>query len=75
MTSTSLKKKTIKDLTIEEFKILIQETIAEDIESWKDTFQILANKFLMKQIINAEKARLEGESSDFIPWEKVKLNV
>jgi len=75
MTSTSLKKKTIKDLTIEEFKILIQEIIAEDIESWKDTFQILANKFLMKQIINAEKARLEGESSDFIPWEKVKLNV
>lgn len=75
MASTSLRKRTIKDLTIEEFKILIRDSIAEDIESWKDTFEILANRMLMKQIIDAEKARSDEIDSDFIPWEKVIRNV
>jgi len=72
MASTSLRKKTVKDLTIEEFKNLIQRSIAEDIEAWKSTFEILADKYLMKQIIGAEKARLEGADLDYIPWEKVR---
>ena len=75
MSPTTLKEKTIKDLTIREFKRLIQETIAEDIEAWKETFEIMADKNLMRQIGNAEKARLERRKSDFIPWEKVKHNV
>jgi hypothetical protein len=75
MCVTGLKEKKIKDLTVEEFKHLIQESIAEDIEAWKETFEIMADKTLMRQIRNAEKARMEGKKSDFIPWEKVKLNV
>jgi len=75
MSSTALKEKTIKDLTIEEFKRLIQESIADDIEAWKETFEIMADKVLMRQIRNAERARIEGKKSDFIPWEKVKCNV
>ena len=75
MPSTALKEKTIKDLTIEEFKRLISESIADDIEAWKETFEIMADKVLMRQIRNAERARIEGEKSDFIPWEKVKCNV
>ncbi len=73
MSSTILKKKKIIDLTIEEFKHLIQESIAEDIEAWKDTFEIMADKNFMRQIRNAEKARIEGRKSEFIPWEKLKL--
>jgi hypothetical protein len=65
MSSTTLKEKTIKDLTIREFKRLIQETFAEDIEAWKETFEIMADKNLIKQIGNAEKARLERIKSDF----------
>jgi hypothetical protein len=75
MPSTALKEKTIKDLTIEEFKRLISESIADDIEAWKETFEIMADKTLMKQIKKAERARMEGKKSDFIPWEKVKCNV
>jgi hypothetical protein len=75
MSSTVIKKKKIKDLTVEEFKNLIQESIAEDIETWKETFEIMSDKTLMNQIKNAEKARLEGKKSDFIPWEKLKRNV
>lgn len=75
MSSMGLKEKTVKDLTIAEFKRLIQESIAEVIEAWKETFEILADKTLMRQIENAEKARIEGKISDFIPWEKVKSSV
>ena len=75
MSSINLNKKKIKDLTVEEFKHLIQESIAEDIEAWKDTFEIMADKTLMRQIMSAEKARIEGRKTDFIPWEKVKRNV
>ena len=67
-----VKKRKIKDLTIEEFKHLIKESIAEDIELWRETFEIMSNKTLMKQIEKAEKARIKGKKSDFILWEKVK---
>lgn len=70
-----VKERKLKDLTVKEFKQLIQESIAEDIETWKETFEILADKTLMKQIIGAEKARRKRKSSDYIPWEKVKRNV
>ena len=75
MPTASLEKKKIRDLTIGEFKRLIQESIAEDIEAWKETFEIMADKSLMRQIENAEKTRKDGRKSDFIPWEKVKRNV
>ena len=41
-----------------EFKCLIQESYAEDIEGWKETFEIMADKNLMRQIRSAEKAVL-----------------
>jgi hypothetical protein len=53
-------------------KQLIQESIAEDMEAWRATFEIIANKMLMRQIRGASKARHEGRESDFIPWEKIK---
>ena len=75
MCPTGIKEKKVKDLTVEEFKHLIQESIAEDIEAWKETFEIMADRKLMRQITNAEKARIEGKKSDFIPWEKIRRNV
>jgi len=67
--------KKVKDLTVKEFKHLIQESIAEDIEAWRETFEILADKNLMKQIQNAETARLKKSKAAFIPWEQVKQHV
>jgi hypothetical protein len=75
MCPVGLKEKKVKDLTVEEFKQLIQESIAEDIEAWKETFEIMADKNLMREIKNAERARIKKKNSDFIPWEKVKRNV
>jgi hypothetical protein len=73
--SAVAEKKKVKDLTVNEFKSLIQETIAEDMGAWKDTLEILADKTLMKQILGAENARKAGKKSDFVSWEKLKQNV
>ncbi len=72
---TELQAKKVKDLTVKEFKHLIQESISEDIEAWRETFEILADKNLMKQIQNAETARMNKSKTAFIPWEQVKQNV
>lgn len=74
MNSASLNKK-IKDLTVREFKHLLQESIAEDIEVWWETFEIMSNRTLMSQLKKAEESRRAGKKGDFIPWEKVKCNV
>jgi len=75
MARITAKEKTIKDLTVSELKQLIHESIAEDMEAWRATFEVITNKTLMRQIKGASKARLEGRESDFIPWEKVKRDV
>jgi len=75
MARIAAKEKTIKDLTVSELKQLIHESITEDIEAWRETFEIISNKTLMRQIRGASKARPEGRESDFIPWEKVKRDV
>ena len=62
MTLTLMREKKIKDLTVEEFKHLLQESIAEDVEAWKETFEIMADKTLMRQINNAERARAKGKN-------------
>ncbi len=65
----------IKDLTVEEFKELIRESIAEDMTEWRETFEILSNTELMRQIKSADRSRKEGKKSDFIPWDKVRRDV
>jgi len=65
----------IKDLTVSEFKHLIRESIAEDISELRETFEIMSDKGLIRQIRAADKPRREGKRSDFIPWEKVKRGV
>ncbi len=75
MKTTTINNKKVKDLTVKEFKLLMQNSIAEDIDAWRETFEILSNPVLMAQIRKAEKARLEGKRSEFIRWEKVKRDV
>jgi hypothetical protein len=75
MVRIAAKEKVVKDLTVSELKQLIQESIAEDMEAWRATFEVIVNKTLMRQIRGASKARHVGRESDFIPWEKVKRDV
>jgi len=73
--SLNINKKTIKDLTVDEFKQLIRDVISEDIQTWYETFEIIANKQLMKQIIEAEKALAENRKDEFLDWDEVKQDV
>jgi len=41
--SLNINKKTIKDLTVDEFKQLIRDVISEDIQTWYETFEIILN--------------------------------
>ena len=42
--------KKVSDLTVEELKSVIHDVIDEDMEAWRETFEILADKKLMRQI-------------------------
>jgi len=69
------RKKHIKDLTIGEFKQLMKEIISENIQTWYETFEIMANKEIMKQIISAERALAENRKGEFLNWEEIKEDV
>jgi hypothetical protein len=68
-------KRYIKELTIDEFKQLINETIAENIQMWHETFEIMTNKEIMRQIISAEEALAENHVDEFLDWEEVREDV
>ena len=40
--------KKVSDLTVEELKSVIHDVIVEDMEIWRETFEILADKKLMR---------------------------
>ena len=46
-------KKKVSDITVDELKTIIHEVIAEDIEAWRETFEIIADKKLITQIKQA----------------------
>ena len=73
--SKTISPKRVKDLSIDEFTLLIKKVISEDISEWQETFEIMADKKLMNQIIKAERARLLDNKSQFVAWNKVKKNV
>ena len=73
--SKTISPKRVKDLSIDEFTLLIKKVISENISEWQETFEIMANKKLMNQIIKAERARLLDNKSEFVAWSKVKKNV
>jgi hypothetical protein len=43
-------KRKITDMTVDELKDVIHEAIAEDMEVWRETFEIMADGKLMRQI-------------------------
>jgi len=67
---TSTKK--VSDMTVEELKSVIHEVIAEDMEAWRETFEILADKKLMKQIRQADLDWASGNEDSYISWKDLK---
>ncbi len=62
----------VSDLTVEEFKTVIHDVIAEDMEAWRETIEIMANKKLMKQIRQADADWLSGEKTSYVAWDDLK---
>lgn len=62
----------VADLTVDEFKSLIHETIAEDIGAWKETFEIMADKRLMRKIRKADADWQAGKKDAYVSWDGVK---
>jgi hypothetical protein len=75
MVGSTIRGKMVKDLSVDELKKIIREVIAEDIQSWQETFEIMSNKTLMKQIEDAEAALNEGREDEFMEWDRVKDDV
>jgi hypothetical protein len=67
---TSTKK--VSELTVEELKSVIHDVITEDMEIWRETFEILADKKLMKEIRNADEDWAKGENDAYLPWDELK---
>jgi len=65
-------KRKVSDLTVDELKSVIHEVIAEDMEAWRETLAIMADRKLMKQIREADAGWKAGNSSDYVSWTDLK---
>lgn len=64
--------KKVSDLTIEELKSVIREVITEDLEIWRETFAILSDKNLMKQINEADEDWVKDNKEAYVSWDDLK---
>jgi hypothetical protein len=67
---TSTKK--VSDMTVDELKSVIHEVITEDMEAWRETFEIMADKKLMRQIKQADLDWAPGAKDSYVSWDDLK---
>ena len=65
-------KRKITDMTVDELKDVIHEAIAEDMEVWRETFEIMIDSKLMGQIRQADLDRSTGKKGAFVTWDDLK---
>ena len=65
-------KRKITDMTVDELKGVIHEAIAEDMEVWRETFEIMADSKLMGQIRQSDLDRTAGKKSAFVAWDDLR---
>jgi hypothetical protein len=66
-------KRKITDMTPDELKNVIHEEIAEDMEVWRETFEIMADTKLMGQIRQTDLDRATGKKGAFIAWDDLRI--
>jgi hypothetical protein len=64
--------KKVSDITVDELKTIIHEVIAEDLEAWRETFEIMADKKLMAQIKQADTDWKTGKKEAYASWDELK---
>ena len=65
-------KRKVSDLTVDELKSVIHEVIAEDMETWRETLQIMADRKLMNQIREADEDWKTGRKKAYVAWDDLK---
>jgi len=64
--------KKVSDLTVDELKSVIHEVITEDMEAWRETFEIMADRKLMRQIKQTDSNWASGSKDSDVSWDDVK---
>jgi hypothetical protein len=65
-------KKKVSDLTVDELKSVIHEVIAEDMEIWRETLEIMADRKLMRQIKETDADWKSGNKKSYTSWDDLK---
>ncbi|MBM4272831.1 MAG: hypothetical protein FJ139_11850 [Deltaproteobacteria bacterium] len=65
-------KRKVSDLTVDELRAVIHEVIAEDMEAWRETLEIMADRKLMKQIREADANWKSGSKNAYMAWDDLK---
>ncbi len=65
-------KKKVSELTVDELKSVIHEVIADDMEAWRETLEIMADRKLMKQIKEADADWKVGNKKACTSWDDLK---
>jgi hypothetical protein len=65
-------KRKVTDMTVDELKGVIHEVIAEDMEAWRETLEIMADSKLRGQIRQADRDRAAGRKGSFVSWNNLK---
>ena len=63
-------KRKVSELTIDELKSVIREAIAEEIDSWQETLEIIADRKLMRQIRKADADWKSRNKKAYTAWQK-----
>ena len=64
--------KKVSELTVDELKSVIREVITEDMEAWRETLEIMADKKLMKQIRQADMDWVSRGKDSYVSWDDLK---
>jgi hypothetical protein len=64
--------KEVSDMSVDELKSVMHEVMTEDIEAWRETFEIMADKKLMRQIKQADLDWASGAKDSYVPWDDLK---
>jgi hypothetical protein len=62
----------VLDMTVDELKSVIHEVITEDMDAWRETFEIMADRKLMRQIKQAELDWASEAKDSYVSWDELK---
>lgn len=65
-------KKKVSDITVDELKTIIHEVVSSDLETWRETFEFMADKKLMTRIKRADTDWMSGKNKAYTTWNDLR---